>query len=63
MSVQIANAAKEQSAVSEEMNRNIININDKASHNVAAAEEITVANQRLAIMATELQELVTQFKI
>jgi len=63
MSVQIANAAKEQSAVSEEMNRNIININDKASHNVAAAEEITVANQRLATMAAELQGLVTQFKI
>ncbi|MFC1602484.1 methyl-accepting chemotaxis protein [Pseudomonadota bacterium] len=63
MSIQIANAAKEQSAVSEEMNRNIININDKASHNVSAAEEITVANQRLATMAAELQGLVTQFKI
>jgi len=63
MSVQIANAAKEQSIVSEEMNRNIININDKASHNVAASEQITVANQSLASMAAELQGLVKQFKI
>jgi len=63
MSVQIANAAKEQSAVSEEMNRNIININDKASHNVTAAEDITVANQSLATMAASLQELIAQFKI
>jgi len=63
MSVQIANAAKEQSAVSEEMNRNIININDKASHNVASSEQIAVANHSLANMASELQGLVAQFKI
>jgi len=63
MSVQIANAAKEQSVVSEEMNRNIININDMASHNVAASEQIAAANHSLATMATELQGLITQFKI
>jgi len=63
MSVQIANAAKEQSVVSEEMNRNIININDMASHNVAASEQIAAANQGLAAMATELQGLIAQFKI
>ena len=63
MSAQIASAAEEQRAVSEEINRNIVAINDMSSETASGAEETATASQELARMATELQDLVMQFKV
>ncbi len=63
MSEQIASAAEEQNAVSEEINRNIVNISDIASHSVQNSEQIAQANNNLTRMATELLGMVSQFKV
>ncbi len=63
MSAQIASAAEEQLAVSEEINRNIAAINDISSETTSGAEETATASQELAKMATELRSLVTHFKV
>jgi len=63
MNIQIASAAEEQSAVAEEMNRNITNINQVAELTATGAGQTTVASEELARLAVELQELVQQFKV
>ena len=63
MSTQIATAAEEQSAVAEEMNRNIVRISDMAVQNASGAEQTSQAGEDLARMASELQGLVGQFKV
>ncbi len=63
MSTQIASAAEEQSAVSEEINRNIVKINDVANDTANGAEQTSEASQDLACMATELQGVVSQFNV
>ncbi len=63
MSVQIAGAAEEQRAVSEEINANITRINDMAGQTAAGAEETATASQDLARMASGLHELVLRFKV
>lgn len=63
MSTQIATAAEEQNAVSEEINRNIVSINDIASHSVTNSEQISQTSGNLAQIAIELQEMVGEFKI
>ena len=63
MNIQIASAAKEQSATTEEMNKNIININQLADETAGSAEQSTAASAELSKLATDLQNLVSQFKI
>ena len=63
MSTQIASAAEEQSAVSEEINRNIVRINDMSGQTAIGAEQTAAANQGLVRLAEELQGLVGQFKV
>ena len=63
MSEQIASAAEQQNAVSEEINRNIVSLNDTASHSVENSEQITQASGDLARIASELQDLVGGFKV
>ncbi len=63
MSIQIANAAEEQSAVSEEINRNIVKINDMSADTATGATQTAQASQDLAVMATQLQSLVGQFRV
>jgi len=63
MSTQIAIAAEQQSAVSEEMNRNIVHINDMATQNAVGAKQTCQAGQDLAVMASDLKVLVSQFKV
>lgn len=62
-SYQIAVAAKEQSVVAEEMNRNIVRINKMASQNADSAEETSRSGQGLKTVASELQQLVNQFRL
>ncbi|CAM3454112.1 methyl-accepting chemotaxis protein [Shewanella violacea] len=63
MNTQIATAAEEQSAVSEEINANIVNINHAAEEAAEGANSTSTESERLAEMAKELQRLVQQFKI
>ena len=63
MNTQIASAAEEQSATTEEMNKNIININQLADETANSAAQSTAASDELSRLATDLQNLVSQFKI
>jgi methyl-accepting chemotaxis protein len=63
MNTQIATAAEEQSAVAEEINRNVVNISDIVDRTAEGASQTSVASEQLARLAGELQQLVNQFKV
>lgn len=63
MNTQIASAAEEQSAVAEEINRNITNINDVTAQVGSASEQTYIASEELARLAEQLQGLVRQFRV
>ncbi|MDH5785427.1 MAG: methyl-accepting chemotaxis protein [Chromatiales bacterium] len=63
MNAHIASAAEEQSAVADEINRNIVNISQVADQNTENAMQTSKASEELAHLATELQNLVAQFKV
>ncbi len=63
MNAHIASAAEEQSAVADEINRNIVNISQVADQNTENAMQTSKASEELAQLATELQNLVAQFKV
>ncbi len=63
MNTHIASAAEEQAATTEEMNKNIININQLADETSNSAEQSMSASGELSKLAADLQSLVGQFKI
>ena len=63
MSMQIATATEEQSAVSEEINRNVVNINDAGAVTLQESRNATESSTNLAGAAHSLKELVVQFTI
>jgi len=63
MSAQIASAAEQQSATSEEINRNIVNISGMANETATGAQQTAVASEELAKLGAELQTLVNEFQI
>ncbi len=62
MNAQIATAAEEQSAVAEEVNRNVHNISDASASISSEAQQTFEACQELTEMAHELQNVVKQCK-
>ncbi len=62
MSSQIATAAEQQSAVAEEINRNIVEITDLAHQTSEDAEKTMLANNRLASNVERLVSLMADFK-
>ena len=62
MGAQIASAAEEQSAVSEEISRSITAINDLTAETTDGALQTSQASQEVARLATELQGLVGRFR-
>lgn len=63
MNTQIAAAAEEQSAVAEEINKNVVNISQLSEKTASGAEQTMSASGELSNLASELQQLVGQFKI
>lgn len=62
MNIQIASAAKEQSNVAEEINKNVVNISRVVEQTADGAQQTQTASYELANLANELQNLVGQFK-
>jgi len=63
MNTQIASAAEEQSAVSDEINRNIITINKMAEHTASGANQAAASGEHMQQLASDLRGMVNQFKV
>lgn len=63
MNMQIATAAEEQSAVAEEINRNIATISQIADSTSQGASSTREHSETLVELATELRRLVSQFRL
>jgi len=63
MNTHIATAAEEQSAVAEDINRNINQIALIADENATSTSQTTETSQSLTELASDLQRLVNQFKV
>ena len=63
MNMQIALSAKEQSAVTQEVNRNINNIQHVSEGTSVGAEQTTRTSTEVARLSVHLQSLVQQFKV
>jgi len=62
MNIQIASATEEQSSVSDEMNRNVINISQAAEQNATRTHEGLEMFAQLENLMNDLKTLVAQFK-
>ena len=62
MNIQIANAAREQTVVTEEANRNITSINDVSAQTVASTSQVAAASIELASLAAQMSTMVRQFR-
>jgi methyl-accepting chemotaxis protein len=63
LNTQIASAAVEQHAVTEEINRNVTSINDISQQTANGASQTASASETVAALATTLQTLVDKFKL
>lgn len=63
MNAQIASAAEEQTAVSEEVNRNVVNISQVAEETAACSRQISESGEGVSRLASQLQGLAGKFKI
>ncbi len=61
MSTQIATATEEQSAVAEEMDRNITSISSQTEETTESSQQVAALGKRLTGMSEELKELLSQF--
>jgi len=63
MNQQIATAAEQQSAVTEEINRSVINVRDISEQTANTCEETAASSNELARLGHELERLVERFKV
>lgn len=63
MNTQIASAAEEQSAVADDINRNVINIGQVANEVAGGADESSSASAGLTKLAEQQRRLINQFKV
>lgn len=62
MNIQIASAAEQQTAVTEEISRNIVHISDLSQQTSAGSAQTTASAGHLNQLADDLQKLINQFK-
>ncbi|MNF95496.1 Methyl-accepting chemotaxis protein McpS [compost metagenome] len=62
MNQKIATAAEEQTAVAEEINRNMVNVRDISEQTASASEETAASSFELARLGNELQRLASHFR-
>ena len=62
MNTQIASAAEEQSAVSEDINAKVVKINTIAERSVEAITKVSSATQHLSELSQNLQQTIQQFR-
>ncbi|WP_455203351.1 methyl-accepting chemotaxis protein [Kaarinaea lacus] len=63
MNTQIASAAEEQSAVAEEINKNIVNISQVSTQTSQGANQTAAASETMTALASQLQAVVGRFKL
>jgi methyl-accepting chemotaxis protein len=63
MNTQIASAAEEQSAVAEEINKNINTISEVSVRTAQGANETAAASESMTSLASQLQAVVRRFKV
>ncbi|PTS83096.1 methyl-accepting chemotaxis protein [Pseudomonas sp. HMWF032] len=63
MNTQIASAAEEQSAVAEDINRNVTNIGQVANEVAGGADEASQASAELTKLAEQQRRLINQFRV
>lgn len=63
MNTQIASAAEEQSAVAEDINRNVTNIGQVANEVAGGADEASQASAELTKLAEQQRRVINQFKV
>lgn len=63
MNTQIATAAEEQSAVAEEINRNVVNISQLADQTSEGAKQTSQVSEELVKLAEQLQAAVNRFRV
>ncbi len=63
MNIQIASAAEEQSCVAEEINRNLVKITQSLDAIAQGTQDTAAAGEQLAALASDLQQMVGQFKV
>lgn len=63
MNTQIASAAEEQSAVAEDINRNVANIGQVAAEVAGGADKANQASAELTKLAEQQRRLVNQFRV
>ncbi|MCM2463078.1 methyl-accepting chemotaxis protein [Pseudomonas sp. CG7] len=63
MNTQIASAAEEQSAVADDINRNVINIGQVANEVASGADESSAASAGLTKLAEQQRRLINQFRV
>lgn len=63
MTTQIATAAEEQSSVTSEIDKNLVQINSLAMNTAEGASKTAIESQRLNQLSIQLRQLVGQFKV
>ncbi|ODC03578.1 hemolysin [Terasakiispira papahanaumokuakeensis] len=63
MNIQVATATEQQTSVVNDMNQSIDEINQLTMETAEIADQLTASSQTLQSLSTQLDELVTQFKI
>lgn len=63
MNTQIATAAEEQNHVAEDINRNVINVHTLFETNVETSHQSASAGNSVARLASDLQSVISQFKV
>ncbi len=63
MNVQIASATEEQNGVVRDVNQNIVNLNRLSEHNQRSMAQLADASGQVSDKATELNELVSEFRV